>query len=108
MVVENDRRDGREQAGSGSEERFGDAGSDSSEASGTGIAEAGESVDDAPNGAEEADEGSDGTSGGQPGHAFFRAADLVGRSDLHVGGDGLQAFEFRRMWISGCASHLAL
>ena len=93
VVVENDRRNGYEKASGGGDERFGDARGYGAQAGGTGVAEAGKGVDDAPDRAEEADEGSYGAGGGQPGHAFFDAADFFRGSELHADGDGLEAFQ---------------
>src|SRR6266436_7230982 len=108
LIVENHRGDSRRQAGGGGEQRFGDAGGDGAEAGSAGVAEAGESVNDAPDGAEQADERSDGAGGGQPGHAFFHAADFFGGGHLHVGGNRLETLEFWRMRIGGLAADLAL
>ena len=93
MVVEDDGRDGDEEARGGGDECFGDARCDGAQAGGAGIAEAGKGVDDAPDSSEEADEGSHGAGGGQPGHAFFDAADFFRGSELHADGDGLEAFQ---------------
>ena len=94
LVVENDGGNGDEEAGGSSDQSFGDARSYGAEASGAGIAEAGEGVNDAPDGAEKADERSDGAGGGQPGHALFDAAHFFCGGELHVDGDGLEAFHF--------------
>ena len=101
IVVGDEGGDGSEEARGGGDEGFGDAGRDSAETGGAGSAEAGEGVDDAPNGAEEADEGSDAGGGGEPGHAFFGAADFFGGSELHADGDGLHGFEFGGRGIAG-------
>src|SRR5437016_5263999 len=108
LVVEDHRRDGGEKTRGSGDERFGDARRDGAQAGGTGAAQAGERVDDAPNGAEQTDEGRHGTGGGQPGHAFFDATDFVGGSELHADGDGLQTFQFGRVWIPRGTADLAL
>jgi hypothetical protein len=108
LVVENHRGDGGEEAGGRGQQSFGDAGGDGAKAGGAGVTEAGEGVNDAPDSAEESDKGSDGTGGGEPGHALFDAANFFGAGDLHVGGDGLKAFQFGRMRIGGLAADLAL
>ncbi len=92
MIIEDDGGNRSAQSRGRGHERFRNARSNSAEAGGAGAAEAGKGIDDAPNGAEETDEGSHGAGGGQPGHAFFDAANLVGGSQLHADGDGLQAF----------------
>jgi hypothetical protein len=101
IVVGDEGGDGGEKASGRGDESFRDAGSDGAEAGGTCSAEAGEGVNDAPDGAEEADEGSDAGGGGEPGHAFLNATDFVGGSELHADGDGLQGFEFGRRRIAG-------
>ncbi len=59
MVVGDESGDSGEKAGGGGDESFRNAGSDGAEAGSASGAEAGESIDDAPNSAEETDEGSD-------------------------------------------------
>ena len=103
IVVGDEGGDGGEESGGGGEEGFGDAGSNGAKTGGTGGAEAGEGVNNAPDGAEEADEGSDACSGGEPGHAFFGAANFVGGGKLHGNGDGLQGFQFCWAGIGGGA-----
>jgi hypothetical protein len=94
MVVEDNRWDGHEEAGGGSDERFGDAGRHGSEAGSAGISESRKGVDDAPDGTEKADERRDGAGCGEPRHAFFDAANFFRGSKLHADGDGLEAFQF--------------
>lgn len=101
IVVGDEGRNGGKQAGGGGDQRFGDAGSDGAETGGTGGAEAGESVNDAPDGAEETDEGSDAGGGGEPGHALFDATNFFGGSKLHADGDGGEGFEFWGRGIAG-------
>src|SRR3979490_2764577 len=108
MIVENDRGYRRAQSCSRGNERFGDAGSDGTQACGTSAAEAGKGINDAPYRSKEADEGRYRASRGQPGHTFFDAANLVGGGELHADGDGGQAFQFGRMGIAWCAADLAL
>src|SRR6266481_4065784 len=81
---------------------------DGAQAGGTRRAQAGKGVNDAPNSPEQADERSDRTGGGQPGHAFFHAANFFGRGQLHVDGNCAYAFKCRRMWITGSRADLAL
>ena len=107
MVVGNQRGNGGEETGRGGDESFGDAGSDGAKTGGASGAEAGEGVDDAPDGAEETDEGSDAGGGGEPGHAFFDAADFVRSRELHTHGDGLKRFDLR-MRIVAFAGDLGL
>jgi len=94
IVVRDERWDGGEKAGGGGDEGFGDAGRDGAEAGGAGSAETGEGVNDAPDGAKQANEGSGAGGGGEPGHAFFGAANFFGGGLLHADGDGLDGFEF--------------
>lgn len=101
MVVSDQGGDGGEKAGGGGDECFGDAGSDGAKAGSARGAEAGEGVDDAPDGAEEADEGSDASGGGEPGHAFFDAANFFGGGELHGDGDGPEALYLLRSGIAG-------
>jgi len=93
LIIEDNGGDGGEESGGGGDQSFSDAGCYGAEAGSTGAAEAGEGVNDAPDGAEKADEGGDGTRGGQPGHAFFDPTDFLGRSELHIHGDGVETFE---------------
>src|SRR5882724_6057251 len=67
LIVENDGRDRRREAGGGGHQGFRDAGSNRSKAGGTGTAQAGEGVNNAPDRSKETDEGSYGASGSQPG-----------------------------------------
>ena len=108
LIVENDGRDRRREAGGGGHQGFRDAGSNRTKAGGTGAAQAGEGVDDAPHRSKETDEGRHGAGGGQPGHAFFDAANFVGGGQLHANRYSLQAFELGRMRITGAAADLAL
>jgi hypothetical protein len=108
VVVGDERRDGGEESGGGGDEGFGDAGSDGAKAGGAGGAETGESVNNAPNGAEETDERSDASSGGEPGHAFFDATNFLGGGKLHGDGDGLHGLQALRNGIAGGAGELAL
>jgi hypothetical protein len=101
IVVGDEGGDGGEEAGGGGDEGFGDAGRDGAEAGGAGSAEAGEGVDDAPDGAEKADERGDAGGGGEPGHAFFGAANFFGGGELHADGYGLHGFEFGGRGIAG-------
>ena len=100
IVVGDECGDGGKKSRGGGDEGFGDAGSDGAEAGGSGSAESGEGINDAPDGAEEADEGSNASGGGEPGHAFFDAADFFAGSELHADDDGLNAFDFsgERRW----------
>jgi hypothetical protein len=108
IVVGDEGGDGGEKSRSGGDEGFGDARGDGAKAGGSRSAEAGEGVDDAPDGAEEADEGSYAGGGSEPRHAFFHAADFFAGSKLHADDDGLNTFNFG--WSSGGAggSELAL
>ena len=109
LVVKNNGRNGGYQAGSGGEERFRNTGCDSAQARGSGGAESREGVDDAPHGAEESDERRDGTGGGEPGHAFFSAANLFRGGQLHINRDGLEAFQFAAgIGVAGSSANLAL
>src|SRR5271157_3687299 len=94
MVVSDEGGDGGEEAGGGGDKRFGDAGSDGAEAGSAGRAEAGESVNDAPNGAKQSDEGSYARRSGEPGHSFFDATNFFRCGELHGHGDGLEALQF--------------
>ena len=102
LVVENNGWNGGEKSGGGGDKGFGDARRDRAKAGGACIAETGEGVDDAPNGAEKADEGCDGAGGGEPGHALFDATNFVGGGELHADLHGVKAFELAgRMGIAG-------
>ena len=101
VVVGDEGGNGGEKTGGGGDERFGDARSDSAETGGAGSAEAGEGVNNAPDGAEETDKGRDGGGGGKPGHAFLDAVHFVGGGELHADGDRFQGFEFGRRGIAG-------
>ena len=101
VVIGDEGRNGGEKASGGGDEGFGDSRSNGAEAGSAGGAEAGEGVNDAPNGAKEADERSDSGGGGQPGHPFFDAANFFGRSELHGDRDGLEALELLRRGIAG-------
>ena len=92
LIVENHRGNSSCQASGGGQQRFGNARRDGTKASGAGIAQAGESVDDAPNRAEESHERRDRPCGREPRHAFFDAAHFFRGGHLHIGGDRLQAF----------------
>ena len=94
IVVGDEGRDSGEKAGGGSNQRFGDTGSNRAKTGGAGSAKSGEGVDDAPNSAEESDEGGNASGGGEPGHTFFRAANFFGRGELHADGHRLNAFHF--------------
>src|SRR6266404_5084349 len=78
------------------------------EASCAGVAEAGESVDDAPNRAEQSDERRDRASGSQPRHSFFHATHFFRARHLHISSDGLQALQFWRMRLGWLAADLAM
>jgi len=108
LVVEDDGRNRDEQAGSRGQERFGNTGRDRAKACRVGVAETGKGVDDAPNRAKEADERRHRTGRCKPRHSFFGAADFFRRRDLHVGSDGLQAFQFWRLVGAGSVADLAL
>src|SRR2546429_8983407 len=108
MVIENDRRNRGEQARRGGHERFGDTGRDGTKAGGTGAAEAGKGINDAPNGSEEANERRDRARGGEPGHSLFDAANFFGGSKLHADGYRLQTLEPWRGRGAGNTSDLAL
>ena len=101
IVVGDEGGDSGEKAGGGSNQRFGDTGSNGAKAGGAGSAKSGEGIDDAPNGAEEPDERRNSSGGGKPGHAFFSAANFFGRGKLHADGDGLDAFHFLRGGSAG-------
>src|SRR6267143_5006535 len=108
VVVENHRRDGSEKTRGGSDQRLGDARSDGAQTGGTGAAQAGERVDDAPDGSEQTDDGGHRTGRRQPRHAFFDAAHFIGGGELHADSDGLQAFQLGWMWVARCGADLAL
>ena len=93
MVVGDQRGDGGEEAGSSGDESFGDARRDGAKAGGTGAAQAGESVDNAPDRAEQTDEGGDAGGGSKPRHTFLDAADFFGGGELHADGNGLKGFD---------------
>ena len=101
IVVGDKGGDGCEKSGGGGDQGFGDAGRHGAKAGGAGGAEAGEGVNNAPDGAEQADEGSGAGGGGEPGHAFFGAANFFGGGLLHAYGDGLHRFNFCRRWVAG-------
>lgn len=100
-VICDEGGDSGKKACGGGDEGFGDARSDGAKAGGAGSAEAGEGVNDAPNGAEKTDERGDAGGGGEPGHAFFYAANFLGGSELHADGDGLEGLKFWRRRIAG-------
>src|ERR1700746_2642117 len=108
VIIKNYRWDGGKESSRRGDQSFGNAWRNSAQAGGAGSPEAGESVNDAPNGAEEADEWCDRPGGGQPGHAFFHAANFFRRSELHTDRDGAYAFERRRMRVAGGRADLAL
>src|SRR6267142_2103319 len=97
LIVENDGRDRRREAGG-----------NRTKAGGTGTAQAGEGVNNAPDRSKETDEGSYGASGSQPGHAFFDAAHFFGSCQLHANRYSLQTLELGRMRIAGAAADLTL
>ena len=101
IVVSDEGGDGGEEAGGGGYEGFGNARCDGAKAGGAGSAEAGEGINDAPNGAEEADERGNAGGGGEPGHSFFGAANFIGGGELHADGDGRHGFEFDGRGIAG-------
>jgi len=107
IVVGDKGRDGGKEASGGGDKSFRDAGSDSTEAGSAGGAQTGEGVDDTPDGAEKTDERGDAGGGGEPGHAFFGAADFVSRSELHADRNGLEGFDSGGRRMAG-ASHLRL
>jgi hypothetical protein len=107
IVVGNERWDGRQQAGRGGHQGFGDPGSHGAKAGSAGGTKTGKSVNDAPDGAKKANEGCDASGGGEPGHTLFGAAHLFGGGKLHADGDGLHAFELWGRGIAG-AGELAL
>jgi hypothetical protein len=108
LIVENYGRDRDEKASGGGQKRFGNARRDRAKAGGISVTQARKSVDDAPDGAKKADERGNRTSGCEPGHTFFRAADFFRGRDLHVGGYGLKALEFWRLGGTGSVTDLAL
>src|SRR6267143_1122299 len=107
LIVKDHRWNGGEETRRGGDQRL-DARCHGAQAGGTSAAEAGERVDDAPHGSEEADEGGHRTSCRQPGHAFFDAAHFVRGGELHADGDGLQALQLGWMRIARGAADLAL
>ena len=84
MVIENDRGNRGEQARRGGHERFGDTGRDGTKAGGTGAAEAGEGVNDAPDGPKKSDERRHGGGDGEPRHVALKARDFFRGSNLHA------------------------
>src|SRR6266478_8052812 len=108
LIVENDGRDCSSEAGGGSQQGFRDAGSNGPEAGGPGAAQAGEGVNDSPDGSEQANERRYRAGGSEPGHAFFHAANFIGGCQLHANRYSLQTFQLGRMRISGAAADLAL
>src|SRR4029077_17072257 len=108
VIVENDRRNGGEEARGGGYESFRNTWDSGAQAGGTGTTESGECVNDAPDGSEEANEGSYGAGRGQPGHALFSAAHFVSRGELHADGDGLQTFQLGYSWVASGGADLAL
>ena len=108
LIVENDGRDCSSEAGGGGQQGFRNAGSNRPEAGGTGAAQAGEGVNDSPDGSEQANERRYRAGGSEPGHAFFHAANFIGGCQLHANRYSLQAFELGRMRITGAAADLAL
>src|SRR6266700_2286994 len=73
-----------------------------------GAAQSGKSVNNAPDGSEQADERRHRAGGSQPGHSLFHAADFFGGSKLHANSHGLQALESWGMWNAGNTTNLAL
>src|SRR6266581_2228124 len=108
LIVEDNRRNRRSKARRGGHEGLRDAGRHRAKAGGSGAAKTRERVDNPPHSSKETDEWRYRPGCSQPRHAFFDATHLVGRSELHAYGDGLQTFQFRRMRITRDASHLAL
>ena len=109
LIVEDNRWDGDKKTRGGGQQSFGNAWRHSAQTGGAGVAQTGKGVNDAPDGAEQADEGRDGTCSGEPGHAFFGAANFFGRGELHIYGDGLQALEAWRLLGAGSGiTHLIL
>jgi hypothetical protein len=83
IVVGDEGGDGSEKASGSRDKSFGNAGGDGAKTGRARGPEAREGVNDAPDGAEEADERSDAGGGGEPGHAFFDAANFFCGSKLH-------------------------
>jgi hypothetical protein len=107
IVIGDEGGNGSEESRGSGDKGFGDTGSDSAKAGGTGGAEPGEGVDDSPDRAEEADKGSYASGSSKPGHTLFNAANFLGGSQLHGDGDGLHGFELLWSGIT-CAGQLAL
>lgn len=109
LIIKDYGWDGGDQTRCGGEERFRNTRRDGAQAGGTRGAESREGVDDAPDGAEESDKGRDGAGGGEPGHAFFGAANFFSGGELHIYCDGLEAFQFAAgIGITGAGADLAL
>src|SRR5205085_12595648 len=86
-VVGDHRGDGGEQAESGGEQGFGDAGGDDREAGIVGSGDVGEAAHDPPYGAEQADEGRDRADRREDVQAGGERVDLGARHRLHDGGE---------------------
>lgn len=108
LIIEDNGGDRRSKSRGGGHQGLRNARSDRAEAGGSRASKAGKRVDDAPNGAEKADERADRAGRGQPGHAFFRAANFFGGGKLHAYSDSLQAFQMRWMRVRGGAGNLRL
>src|SRR6267378_1757214 len=108
LIVKNNSRDRRGEAGGGGHQSFRDARSNRAKAGGTGAAQAGEGVNDSPDGSEQTDERSYRAGGSQPRHAFFDAANFISGSQLHADRHSLQTFQLGGMRIAGAAPDLAL
>jgi len=93
MIVSDDGGNGGEKSSGRGNQSFGDAGSNGAEAGRAGGAEAGEGVHNAPDSSEQSDEWRNGSGGGEPGHIFFNAPDLIGGGKLHADHHGLQTFD---------------
>src|SRR6266702_172642 len=108
LIVEDNRRNRRRKARRGGHKGLRDAGRHRAKAGGSGAAKTRERIDNPPHSSKETDEWRYRSGGSQPRHAFFDATHLVGRSDLHAHGHGLQTFQFGWMRVTRDAPHLAL
>src|SRR5882757_5014490 len=83
LVVENRRRDGRDQADRGGKQRLGDAGSHHRQRRVLGRGDRLEARHDAPDGAEQADEWTGRAHGGQYKKSSLQSLDFAGDRDVH-------------------------
>ena len=107
VVVGDQRGNSGEKSGSSGDQRFRNTGGDGAKAGRASGAETGESVDDAPDRAEQADKRGNASRRGQPGHTFLYSADFVGGRQLHSNGDGLKRFD-PGMRVVAFTCHLGL